>query len=228
MYTIAVYNPFVTKYYCVLLDVSFGTVLTIGSNISAMIFLSECIPDTYFVPAVQYPNYEASFGLFFISSIKPKDYPTWTWSNKIRKFIKTNKEMLNDDIFTKSELANSKRRTFDIITNSVSQSRYKIMSGTSFQETVYLTKKQQAQTFKESGYDEKRAIEFPYVLQYADFADISLRQAAEDILLKSSFDDDILLKTELLRLKYLKKLKEETQIDKLSEISKDFEKDFIL
>ncbi len=80
--------------------------------------------------------------------------------------------------------------------------------------------------FRESGYDESMAIECPYVLQYADFSGISLQQAADDILLKSKFDRDLLMKTELLRLKFFRRIKEAQKPEEVALVIRDFFNDY--
>jgi hypothetical protein len=108
---------------------------------------------------------------------------------------------------------------------SLSSTRMDMLTGVNFQDYVYIEKTAQARAFKASGYDEDRIFEFPYVLQYADFVGISLQQATDDILLKRSFDEEILVKTELIRLKYFNKVKQAQDITTFPDIYAQFMKD---
>src|SRR3989344_9116463 len=193
-----------------------------------MVFLKECTQETFWASEVQHPNYEGSFGMFFIPSIKSEEYPKWTWDYTTRKFVKTKKELLNEQMFNKSMLAEGKRGIFEIITSNLNLARSKVMTGFWFQETVYLAKRMQAKAFKDSGYNEDFIVEYPYVMQYADIAHISMQQAAEDILLKAKFDEELLAKTELLRLKHLGRLKDAKDTNQLTSLREEFIRDSYL
>lgn len=215
-------NPFLTRQCCALLDYPLGTVLTISTSVPAVIFLQQCTPDTLWASDVQSPNYTTSFKSFFIQSIEPEEYPKWTWDHKTRTFIKTREHLLTQHLMAKSKLAEGKRTLFEIMLNNINMSRLHLLKGTLFGDVIYMEKRRQAKVFKDSGYNEDFAIEFPYVVQYADVAQISLKQAAEDILLKAKFDEDVLSKTELFRLKYLKKLKEAVAPEQLIPLEEEF------
>jgi hypothetical protein len=187
-----------------LIDSSTNVLLSISRNIAAIVFSLECIVDTNLVPAIQYPNYLHSE---FLTSLKPRDYPKWTWKRETRTFVETRPDLATRDMQARSVLATEKIRTIARVMTVLNIVRHKVRTGVDFQETVYLTKRLHAQQFKDSGYDEKEILKFPYVLQYADYADISFRQAADDILLKAKMDDEFLAKTELLRLRYFKEVK---------------------
>jgi len=218
-------KPYFPRSYYVLLDSSTSILLTIGSNHSSIAFLNECMPDTIAKSAVEYPNYTGFFSRLFLARIKPKDYPKWTWDNKNRKFIKTNKNLISRSILDKSRVAESKRDIISKIMIHLTNARNKVGIGVAFQETVYLTKKMQAQEFKNFGYAEDLIMDFPYVLQYADYAKLSLKQAADDILFKAKLDEGLLAKTELLRLTYFNKVKKATDPDQLPAVYEEFIRD---
>ena len=133
--------------------------------------------------------------------------------------------MLTDDLRFKSHLAARKVIFLYHMMRSITAARNSLRTGINFQETVYLTKKLQARDFKKSGYDEDSIMEYPYVLQYADLKNLSLRQAADDILFMSRLADDLLAKTELLRLRYWSRVREATHPDELVKIESDFMQD---
>ena len=97
--------------------------------------------------------------------------------------------------------------------------RGKIWTGVAFQETVYAEKQREAGKFRNAGYREEDIMEYPLIVQYADFAGTSLREAADDILFKAKLDLEHLAKTELLRLRYFKKIREAKDPAELREIS---------
>ena len=219
------HGPFVTKYHFALLDNPTGVVLTIGTSLSAMIFVTECTPDTFLVPGVQTPNYEGLLSRFFIPSIEPTEFPTWTWNPIMRKFTPTKTTTLTDRLVAKSALAEGKRVVFEKMVSNLNFARAKIASVVWLQERIYAAKKIQAQAYKDSGYAERLDADFSYVEQYADYAGISLHQAADDILLKAEFATDILSKTELVRLRHFNILKAAKSPDQLPKILEEFLRD---
>lgn len=205
-----------------LVDSSTFAVLAVSSHVSAIVFVNECMQDTVHIPYAQFPNYRESLP---IAACAAEEFPEWTWEAKTRTFIPTRPSVVTDALRARARLAGAKLGTISIIINELSIARYKVRTGVDFQETTYLTKKLEAQRFKDSGYDENRAIEFPYVLQYADFAGLSLKDAADKILLAAKFDDQLLAKTELLRLRYFNKVKEESDPERFAGIREEFLRD---
>lgn len=222
-------TPYLIKYYHVLLDYNTKAVLTISSNPAVIAFLKECMADTLHAQSVNYPNYTnpKSFFLtpFFLASVKPKNYPKWTWDFKSRLFSKTRTELVDDHLLAHSRLAENKNQVIGKIIVSIYLARSDARTGINLQETIYFAKKEQAKTFKDSGYDESLIMEYPYVLQYADYAGITVRQAADDILFKAKLGDESLAKTELLRLKYFNKVKKAAACEELNAIYEEFIED---
>lgn len=222
-------RPYSIIYYHALVDYPSNAILTMSTHLASIVFLSKCTPNAYYVAYVNSPNYTESFlSLFFLSSINPEDLPKWTWDSKNRKFIKTKAHTLSDQFLAKSRLTESKRVEIEKIINILNNARSAVATGVLFQEQIYLTKKMQAEEFRDSGYDESFVMKYPYVMQYADYANISLRQAADDILLKAKFDDALLAKTELLRLKYFSTIKNATEADQLPDIFEEFMRNYHL
>jgi|SRR3989344_667917 len=212
-------TSYVIQDYSVLLDSVTKVVLTVGTNLSAMVFLAECTPDMRYVSSVNKPNYMDSFlGLFFFESVKSEDYPKWTWDNLTRKFVKTETGVLNDELRARSRLAEKKRAVIERIMINLNIARFKSKTGVYWQEWVYADKKTQAEAFKNSGYDENTLVEYLYVAQYADYAKTSPRQAADDILFKAKLDDHDIANTELLRLRYFNLVKNAVSPEELNMI----------
>lgn len=208
--------------YSALVDSSTNVVLAVSSHVSAIVFLNEFMPDTGHATRVHYPNYPDSL---FIASCSPEECPEWTWDRITRTFKTTRPSLINESLRTRARLANAKLNAVSKVITSLSEARYKVRTGIEFQETVYLTKKWQAQRFKDLGYNENSIMEYPYVLQYADFAGITLKQAADDILFKASLDDQHLANTELLRLRYFNKIRDATKPEQLPPIMEEFKRD---
>lgn len=202
-----------------LIDTSSQILLSLTYHPAAAIFLSNNMRDTTYVPFVTYPNYRSGA---FLTSIKPTEYPQWTWNWKKRAFSPTRDDVITDDIRHRSALAIAKQDVISQIQFSLSAIRNKIGTGVSFQETVYLDKKLQATAFKKEGYPEEKLLEYPYVVQYSDFAGIPLRQAADDMLFAAKLDDELLMKTEVLRLIYSHKIADAKDAAELPSILEDF------
>lgn len=212
--------------YNALLDCPSGAILTLSPIVGDLVILGKSMPDTRISEYINFPNYISFWSnIFFENLFKINDYPQWSWDNEKRKLIKTKRHVLTKKLLTKSLLAESKRKYISNIILYLNIARRDLFSGIDFQDFVYSTKKEQAQTFKDSGYNEDLIMQCPYVMQYADFANISLKQAAEDIIIKAKFDDDILYKTELLRLKYFDKIKKATTPEQLPSIFEEFIRD---
>jgi hypothetical protein len=205
--------------YSALLDSSTDVVLVISEHPAPIVFAGECMLDTTIAFSVQYPNYLQSS---FISSLDPENYTKWTWRTRDRTFVETRPDIRTEYIKERSRLAVSKIDIVGKMMNCINIARYKLRTGIQFQETIYFLKKMQAVKFRESGYSKSAMLECPYVAQYAQFANISCQQAADDILLKATMDDEVLQKTELLRLKYFDDVKTAASAEDLAKIYREF------
>ncbi len=189
-----------------LVDIGSKAVLTISPRIPVVVFLRECIIDTTYATNVNAPHYTRSWThaeSFFLARGNPDNYPQWTWNKKERTLVRTRDDILSSYIIERSRLATAKARVISDILTSISIMRLPLQSGIDFQETVYIEKRRQAQRFKDTGYDDAAALDAPYVLQYADLKEYSLQQAADDILFQAQLDEDRLVKSEFVRMKYL-------------------------
>ena len=193
-----------------------GVLLAAGVSPAASEFVCKCTSDTLCAHYVQIP----SPGWF--DSGSSDRYIRWTWHYKRRTFSPTPPDRMTDSLRSRSNLAQAKVDAMTSIISNLGQIRHKVGTGVLLQETVYAVKRAQAREFRDSGYDETRIGEFPYVVQYADFANIGMRQAADDILLKAKMGDDSLLKTELLRLRYFNKMRDVQNAEEVAGILKKF------
>lgn len=190
--------------YNALIDVGTNALLAIDGSTAALAYVTECIPDTAYIRDVSFP------GARFVAKIfhRTDDLPAWTWDRQKRRFVPTKREVQTASLLEKSRLARAKLTTIETMLKHINRIRFKVASGLLLQESIYERKRDEAARFKASGYEEARIAEFPYVLQYAEFAGIDFRQAADEILLKARIAHDALAKTELLRLRNFKKVKD--------------------
>jgi hypothetical protein len=203
--------------YSALVDSASNILLVLSSQVSGITFVHRCTADTVHIPSVQFPSYADAE---FLRAMLPRDYPNWTWNREARKFIATRPDLITADIRSRSLLGTSKLRCVTRVTLLLNIARQKLRHSMDFQEGIYLAKRLQAQQFKDAQYNDDLILNYPYVLQYADFADITNKQAAENILLKAKMEDEYLAKTELLRLRYFGEIKQASQPSQLDNIYK--------
>ena len=201
---------------------SSNIILTISPRLSSLVFIGECIPDSQIVTSITHPHY---LDTFFLTVVPPENLPQWSWDKRTRILKETSPEMLTDEIRELSILATAKLEAVNKVAHHLSLARLKARTGVDFQDIVYFQKKVEAQRFKDAGYDDSNPLEYPYVLQYADYAGVSLKQAADSILLKAKLDADLFAKTELLRLRYFNKIKSASTKEQLSTALEEFMRD---
>jgi hypothetical protein len=195
--------------YHILVDERTRAVLTISTRKDIIVLLKDCLVDVHVIFWANQPNYTGFLSRgFSLLSEKPEDYPKWSWNHKKRVFRRTGSSVLDESLLAKSQLANSKRAVITKIQAYLADDRISFSQNMPYQETVYFIKKTQAMDFRKSGYDESLIMNYPYVAQYADFADISMQQSADNILFRAQLYEDRLLRNESLRLKYYNAVKE--------------------
>ena len=185
-------------HYSALIDFTSGALLTFGQHTSIIAFLAKSAMGRACY-SVNFPKYLNSFPLLEVGF---QEYPEWTWNRQDRVFSPTPKELITDRVRATSSLAVRKSNVLFEIIQGISTARNQLCSGVLMQETVNVIKRQQAQKFKDEGFPEDDMLRYPYVLQYAEIAELPLKTAALEILFKSQLDDEILAKTEGLRLRY--------------------------
>jgi len=213
--------PTYSRNFAALTDSKTEALLTVSSNSAALVFLQECTPDTNRFPAVNYPDYPDPF---FLENVDPGTYPEWTWGRRAG-FKRTPPSVVTDELRAKARLLTQKVDVLGGMMTALSRARDSVWTGFNFQETIYLSKYEEARRFKESGYDESLILEMPYVVQYAEVANIPLQQAADDILFKAKLDSEFLSRTEALRIRYLRLLRETDDSAALVELMRKFRVD---
>lgn len=168
--------------------------------------------------AVNWPNYRQNFTLV---EQDPKTFPTWAWDIETRRFSLTPKHLVTAELRRRSDLAMKKAGALAEVSYELSVARYPVYRGVLLQEVVYAAKKEQAQRYNDLGHQEADLLQYPYVMQYAEFAGLTPQAAADEILFKAKLDDDVLLTTELMRLKYFNAI-EAAPMERLDLILKQF------
>lgn len=195
--------------YHALLDSKTLIVLTIEKEMAPILFLVERIPSTTYAVFVDIPNYQTSlFGLrgSFLGRLPRSLYPHLTWNKSTRRFTNTKYTLITPELRKMSRHMYQKAGVYSLITKRLSTVNNILSTGMSLQERVYSRKREQAQLFKETEGAMHKPSDFFYLQQYADIANISLPEAADDILFKAKLEDEKLSLSEFLRLKFTRQL----------------------
>src|SRR3989344_2263261 len=209
--------------YHALLDVGTHALLALSRYAQTIVFLTEAIPNSYQQYSVNYPTYSKEFP---IASLDPSQYPLWVWERDAgRKCSATPEDIQTEDIRARSRLAMAKMTVIGRIMTSISYMRTDVGTGRLFQESIYIQKRREAERLKEKGYASETLHEFPYVVQYADYVGVSIKDAAEEILFRAKLDDQLLAKTEILRIRYFNRVKKAATSEEVHLITDDYMRD---
>jgi hypothetical protein len=207
--------------HCIVLDAGDNTLVAIATQIPSMVFLSESMMDTVCAVGIVSPE------VLEITKSDPRTYPEWSWEFRTRAFSRTNPAIITEQMRERAVFAAKKGETISRATYLVNRSRDKVNAGLLFQETIYATKRRQAQLLKDAGFDEALADSAPYVVQHADETGMSLRDAAGDILFQAQLFYEHLEKTEKVRLALFRKIKRAKTTGELDQIMERFYKEGI-
>ncbi len=205
--------------YCAVLDIETKAVIALGTNPGVMVQVQESTPEAILYVRVESPNYLEDFPL---ARLERGQYPEWVWSRKHRTFTH-NDTPPTPEVRARSVLAMFKVDALSRIARKISRARSKLRAGVDFEESVAILKRTEVQRFKDIGYDETRIFEFPFLMEYAEYAGVSHTQAANDIALASRMEEEILAKTEIVRLKYVNLVKKAGTKDEIDKILIEFD-----
>jgi hypothetical protein len=209
--------------YSALLDATTSALLFLSTRIPVIVFLTKAMSEADHEYCVNYPNYLQEFPQ---TAIEPVRWPEWTWNGDTRLFEPTPKELITERLTLFAALAGKKAQALVEVIRTLTMARYPVWEGMPMQDVIYVTKKLQAQRYKDAGYPEGANLDYSYVLQWADFAGLSMKAAADEILLKASFADDQLLKSELFRLKYYGRIRDVNTVEEVDRLVLDFRREF--
>lgn len=187
-----------------LLDAGTSTLLTVTGRPSVLRALNELVPGSVYVRSIHYMQKPAARA---IANGDPKEYPHWRWAQESGSFVKTHVEP-SEELKARAALAHAKRDALGLLIERVNGLRLFPGSALPEQSVVYLDKRDQALTFKATGYDALKLSEYPYVEQYALAAGRTPRQAADEIIFQARLRDDVLQKSEAVRMKFMMKLRD--------------------
>jgi hypothetical protein len=192
--------------YAGLIDTHTGALLLLSPEPPIIAFLYKAMPATRPEWSVNFPNYLAE-PVPLAGMTAPATAPHWTWHRVGRRFEPTAKTLLGQRLLWAAALARKKADALSELNAIIGNARNLLWSGVLLQETVNLTKRWQALAFRAAGYPEHDLLGYPYVLQYAEVTGLPMKTAADEILFRAELDDEILAKTEAIRLKYLDRLR---------------------
>ncbi len=211
-----------TAMYSALIDIETNAVLTVSTNSHAILFLKEAVHNSYAAIGVQFPNYTTHFPILLD---KPSAFVEWSWSRHARRLVATDPVRINDVLRERSNVAHVKLQAVLYIIIKLSLARMSAAGGVAHQDAIYLSKKGQAQHFKDAGYVESLLAELPFVEHYAEVSRLTSRQATDEILFKAKLEDERLAKTEYMRLLYFAKLKRAETCEDVARVSEEFLRD---
>jgi hypothetical protein len=200
-----------------LIDAPTATLLTLNTNLPTIAFLLRAIPDSEHVINVTVPNYPKGL------DIKPSTYLDHVWDRYRRLFAAG--QPAPTRVRKAALLAAKKAEAFGEVARTLAYMRSMVMSAVPLQDAVYTSKRLEAERFLREG-TSADPLEYPYIMQFADLSGLAPQQAAEEILLKARLTDDLLLKSEYFRLKYLELLRETSSIGAVDFILIGFRREF--
>lgn len=163
--------------------------------------------------------------------IKQDNYDIWVEKNKSWKFSQdVNKKVWNTSTPINSIeelkdyiLLNQKINLLDRIHAIMEQHRSEWSKLSEIQNTIYISKYLEAKEILEKDITEDVLMEYPYVAGYANTKDISLTQAAKEVVLQYQIQSSFLSESESIRIKYTNIVRKETDIANLIPILEDFQ-----
>lgn len=219
--------------YGALLDARTYTVLTVSRGPGILSILHECTPNTVIAFNIQYPHYTGGIRTFyrkihpiFSTRTTGADYIRWKYSFSSQLFSRKSVGNETSDLPARARLATVKRDALSTIMRYTNAVQVSLLRETLAQEVVYALKRDEAMRFRDSGFNEKDVMEYPFVFQYADFAGVSLQQAAEDIIFKAKLRNEQLAQSELVRLRHFSLIKSARSQDEVSKVLLEFSKDY--
>jgi hypothetical protein len=180
-----------------LIDASSLALLALSPSPSIVSYLARSPMEMEAAYYINHPNYPKGLPMTSVHAL-----PEYSWDGTARKIAPTDRDLLTPELAEKSHLAAAKSLALLEMSRAINRCRYQVWRELLLQETVYMTKKLQAEKFKDKKYPKKDILRYPYVMQYADLSGLSLKDAADEILFKAKLDDEMLAKTEYVRMKY--------------------------
>ena len=138
-----------------------------------------------------------------------------------QKFIESKEIMTVDEIYN-SYLIWVKAVLLNDILSTIETLRIEDVSTLQYQELIYAEKYRQAKEVIDKGIVEDSDNKYYYVNDWADINNYSLCESAKDIVLNYECIQHRLAKTEYVRTKFIKMIRDETDLANMPKILKDF------
>jgi|GEM_PF-1188952 len=202
-----------------LLDAGTSTLLTVTSRPSVLLALNELVPGSVYLRTVRYGRNRETRALLRRNA---SEYPEWRWSQEKALFLPSHVPP-SEELRGRAALATAKRDALYLLIERVNGLRLRPEIALQGQTLVYLEKRDQALEFKKRGYDEAVIGEYPYVEQYATIAKRSPRQATDEILFQARLFDDVVTRSEAVRLRFLGMIRDARAADDLAHFEEELD-----
>lgn len=208
--------------YSILIDADTRIVLAGGSRPYGIEFLRTSSPNTTeHIPFVRFPNYAEDF---FFRGIPGEEMCQWTWDVRTRLFVPTKSDLLTEVMRDRSLLMRRKYILLCRFVNSLNTIRQSMNTGIYAQSTVHLMKRQEAEKVQQAEREGKKiaGADYPFVDQYAYLSQISIEQAANDIVFAAKLKQETLLFSERIRMEFFRKIRETQSAEEVADIWKEY------
>jgi hypothetical protein len=148
---------------------------------------------------------------------------SWKFSHNVTKVWNTSTPIQSTDELKDYILLNQKINLLDRIHGIIEQYRSewsKLLEG---QSVIYISKYLESKEILDKNIQEDILMEYPFVTGYANTKDITLTQAAKEVVLQHQVQSGFLAETENIRIKYTNIIRKETDIANLIPILEDFQ-----
>jgi|APGre2960657468_1045069.scaffolds.fasta_scaffold17624_3 hypothetical protein len=161
-------------------------------------------------------------------SVITKDFDSsnpwlWQWDSSQIKYLKSDPSLTFDEKYFYILIA-EKAAVLDIILHKLQHYRRMFSHDYLFQQDIYRLKANESLEIIKNKITDMNG-DFPFTEAYAEFEGIDLQTAAQSINIQDKFFQTRMLNTEMLRLKYLRKIKDCSDVQQLHPILNDFYKE---
>jgi hypothetical protein len=137
----------------------------------------------------------------------------WNWSYKPSSMQNNLVKSPNDNVKERSLMLQNKLWAYYDVLTIINYARVRVSPVVNQQDLVYLEKERQARQVRFGITDDCQMVR-----DYADFANCTLTQAAEQILFKAELARDTYANTERLRMEYLRDLRKCNTLDEIKQL----------
>ena len=137
----------------------------------------------------------------------------WNWSYKPSSMQNNLVKSPNDNVKERSLMLQNKLWAYYDVLTIINYARVRVSPVVNQQDLVYLEKERQARQVRFGITDDCQMVR-----DYADFANCTLAQAAEQILFKAELARDTYANTERLRMEYLRDLRQCNTLDEIKQL----------